>query len=153
VVVAGPVEPVLTYDCLAIAARRVYPFSNKFTFSNLLRGDGLPLGNDHDLHILCEVDDSLNQLAAGHREPPAAAGSHEKDLRDLVSPCENNEGLSYLLSFQDSSLEVQITCKVQMALNGFPIGRRQPIQVPCWLYRDSETFRVEEVTHSFGAPN
>ena len=75
-------------------------------------GYGLPLGNDDDLHILCEVDDSLNQIAAESRKPLPIAGPCEKDLRDLVSPGEINQGLSYLLTFQDSSLEVQITCKV-----------------------------------------
>ena len=113
----------------------------------------LPLRDYDHLHVLCETDNSVNQIPAKNREPLSVVGTREKDLRDLVSPGKINKCPRHVLSIQDSSLEVQIARKIQMALNCFSIGRRQSSQVACGLHRDRETFRLQKITYTFCATN
>src|SRR5260370_32582347 len=104
-------------SALTYRALRTYSFAFVLTpqpMNNLklLIGDRLPLGDYDHLHILCETDDSLNQVAAEPWKPRPIAGSREKNLRDLIPAREINNCRSDIFAIEDSSFDVEITCKV-----------------------------------------
>ena len=49
----------------------------------------------------------------------------EKDLRDLIAATEVNQGTGHVIAFEYSSLNVQITRKIQMPFHRLAIRRRQ----------------------------
>ena len=91
----------------------------------------------------------VNQVAAGKPLPGSVVRPCHEDVRDPLQPCELNQCLGLVLSFQNPGFDVQVPGEVEMLFHGLHSGlafeRRADV--------DSEARSLEIVGDPPGAPD
>ena len=109
--------------------------------------------NEHDLHVLGQINYALNQAPPKRCKSCGLLCPGQKDLSKRIRPGEIDKRRRHVPGFEYSSLDVKIPRKVQMEFNRFAITGRRSAQVARRLQRDGEAFRVQEIAYPQGAPD
>src|SRR5262249_10628861 len=112
----------------------------------------LPFRNDHNLHVLRKGDDFLNQIAQ-EWEPMAVCWLRKKYLGDVIPSSEINERCGHILSLQNSALDMQVPCEVEVPVNSLAIAFRHRTHISGCFDCYCKALRTKKIAHTFGMTN
>jgi hypothetical protein len=82
-----------------------------------------PLSDNCHTSILRFANDPQDQVSAQQTAHKAAfSGPSDEYLRDLIPTCKIHDGRGRIIAFQSPCLDVQISCKIQVLLDGLDVS-------------------------------